>query len=633
MSRLARLAALAVTLAAAAGPAPALAKNRVYPCPGVSGFTCHRIDVPLDRTGTIPGTISLRFAVADGPKYGKALVALTGGPGQPGVAFGPSFQNELGSVLRHRRLVVLDQRGTGGSVALNCPEVQTIDSLQPIYPGDVGGCADRLGSWRDSFASIETAYDIDAVRQALGLDKIAMYGVSYGTWVEQQYARSFPTHVERLVLDSVVPPGSDPYDLRIPASLPRVTKAICAGHACRGITADMYADLVAVVHAIQAGGPIHGTFVNANGARQPAKISETDLLNILVSSDLNPFLMARLPAALVAARQGDATPLLRLRRDAAGPSESLKDFSSGLFVATTCLDQELPYSYSDPIGVRRQKADAALAALPESAFAPFSRPAIDVSSVPEICLQWPDGAFRPESTAPMPDVPTLILSGSVDMRTSREGALALAQEIPHAQLIGLSGSGHDVGDSDYTGCVDKGLQRFFADKAVGSPCEGKHVGASLAIVPPRTLDSVRTVPGVAGLRGKVLRAATTTVGDAAFSDDEAYYAGFSDYSGGGLRGGHYTAISTGAGDLLLLKQLIYVPGVTVTGTAVLSGTTLVAKIRVTAPDGLSGRLTIGRRVTGVLGGKRVATTASILSRTRVGTTPPAFRPVQRFQLP
>ena len=627
-----RVTGLAAALAVLAVAAPAAAKNRVYPCPGISGFTCHRIDVPLDRTGAVPGTLSLKFAVSDGPRYKQALVALTGGPGQPGVAFGPSFQNELGVVLRHRRLIVLDQRGTGGSGVLNCPEVQSIDSLQAIFPGDVGACAERIGPGRDSFGSIETAYDIDAIRRTLGLQKIAMYGVSYGTWVEQQYARTFPTHVERLVLDSVVPPGSDPYDLRIPQALPRVTKQICSRRQCRGITGDMYADLVAVVHQIQRDGPIAGTWVNANGGRQRAKVSETDLLNIMVASDLNAFLMSRLPAALVAVRHGDTAPLLRLRRDAAGPSEGLGDFSSGLFVATTCLDQDLPFSYSDPIDVRRQKAAAALAALPDSASAPFSRPAVDVSSVPEICLQWPDGSFRHEATGPMPDVPTLILSGTVDMRTSREGALALKREIPHAQLIGLAGSGHDVGDSDFTGCVAKGMRRFFRGAPVGSPCKGKHVGFRPAAIPARTLAAVRPVPGIPGLRGKVLRAATSALADAATSDDEAYYAGFDDYSGGGLRGGHYTAISTGAGDLLLFKDFSYVPGVTIDGTGVLAGTTLAGKVTVHGPSGMSGHLTIGGRVTGVLGGRRVHTTVAVLNRTRVGPTPPAFRPVQAFRV-
>jgi pimeloyl-ACP methyl ester carboxylesterase len=629
-----RLAGLAVAAAIIAilPTAAAQAAGRIYPCTDATGFTCHRIDVPLDRTGTVAGKLSLRFAVDDGPRESRALLALTGGPGQPGVAFGPSFQNELGSVLRHRRLIVLDQRGTGGSNALNCPEVQGMDGLQATFPGDVGGCAERLGPSRDSYGSIETAYDIEAVRRALGVDKLAIYGISYGTWVAQQYARIFPGHVERLVLDSVVPPGGDPYDTQTPAALPRVTRAICARHACRGITADMYADLTAVVRQIQAHGPIRGRFHTATGGTEFAKVSEADLLNILISSDLNTFLMARIPAALVAARHGDTTPLLRLRRDAAGPPEGLAGFSAGLFVTTTCLDQSLPFSYSDPMNVRIEKAAAALAAVPQSRIEPFSRPAVGISSVPEFCLQWPDGVFRPESTAPMPDVPTLILSGAVDMRTPREGALALAATVPHAQFIGLAGSGHDVGDTDFTGCVDKGLQRFFADKPVGRPCNGRSVAASLAIVPPRTIAAVRPVPGIAGLRGRVLRAATTTVGDAGFSDDEAYYAGFDDYSAGGLRGGHYTAIPTGAGDLLLLKDLVYVPGVTVNGTAVLNGTTLVAKITVRGPGGMSGRLKIGRRITGVLGGQHVSTSAAILGHSRVAATP-AGRAASRFRLP
>ena len=627
---------LAVLAATALGAAPAGAgAATTRPCPGVRGFTCTRIAVPLDRTGTVPGQISLKFATPNGSAgKRKVLLALTGGPGQPGVAFGPSFQSEFKPLLADHRLVVLDQRGTGGSAALNCPEIQYIDALSPIFPADAAGCAARLGSSRDSFASIDSADDIEAVRQALGVDKIALYGVSYGTWVAQQYARRYPSHVERLILDSVVPPGPDPWDLRITEALPRVMHNLCLGGACRGITSDAMADLTAVVRQIQAYGPLTGTTRTATGGRQRVSVSEVDLLYILVASDLNSFLQSRIPAALVAARHGDVVPLVRLRHDAAGPSSGLSSFSGGLFIATTCLDQSLPYSYADPVDVRVAKSQAALAALPDSSFAPFSRAAIDVSSVPEICQQWPDGTFRPESDAPMPDVPTLILSGGVDLRTPLEGAQALAAQVPHPQIVTLAGSGHDVGDTDFTGCVLVAEERFFADRPVGQPCRGRSVAPTLALVPPLTLAAVRGVPGVPGTRGRLVRAVTQTIGDASTSDNEAYYAGFNDSSGGGLRAGSYDVFAVGAAQGFDFHRLSYVPGISISGPIGLDGSSAVGHVRVHAPGGLSGTLRYkGTRVTGRLGGRAVHTTLTLLARTRLApvVVPPAH--VSRLRLP
>ena len=60
----------------------------------------------------------------------------------------------------------------------------------------------------------------------------------------------------------------------------------------------------------------------------------------------------------------------------------------------------------------------------------------------------------------MPDVPTLILSGLADLRTPLEGARELAAEVPHPQVVTLRGSGHDVFDSDLTGCVDTAVDRL-----------------------------------------------------------------------------------------------------------------------------------------------------------------------------
>jgi pimeloyl-ACP methyl ester carboxylesterase len=612
-------AALAAAALLALAPGAAVAAD-LAPCKRERGFDCATLNVPLDRSGALAGTIGVRYAVEHRkPRGGKVLLALTGGPGQNGVPFASSFADDLSPALEHHRLLVLDQRGTGRSGLLSCPEIQGLIGISAIFPEDVAGCARRLGPGRDHYGTIDTVEDIEAVRRDLGVAKLAIYGVSYGTWVALQYARRYPEHVERLVLDSVEPPTlDDTYDVGVVTGARRMLTELCRGGACRGITADPLADLTAVVDRMR-GRRLHATIRDANGGRRDAAVSQFDLLAILVASDLNSWLRARLPGALAAARAGDAAPLVRLRRDAGGPSLAPGDLSGGLFVATICADTTLPYALSDPLADRPAKADAALAALPAAAFAPFDRATLSRSSAPQICLQWPrTTAMAQAPRGPLPDVPVLLLSGRVDTRTPLEGARETAAAFPRSTLVPVAGAGHDVLSTDATGCVRTALRRFFTARAVGRPCRGKTNAGDLAPVPPRRLSAVRRLPGVAGDRGRVARAVLLTLADAWTSDNSAFNAGYLDSSGGGLRGGRFEAVPTGAGDLLILHDLSYVPGVRVTGPVFAQDGQFTGRLRVRAPGGLSGRLTVGARgLSGTLGGKRVHAPARAADRVQV----------------
>ena len=108
----------AATTPAPARPAPRLTNPR--PCADAKGFTCTTLRVPLDRSGRVPGTLALRVATAGPATAPRTLVYLTGGPGQPGVPFGPKVRARLKPLLGTYRLVLLDQRGTGAP-ALRLP--------------------------------------------------------------------------------------------------------------------------------------------------------------------------------------------------------------------------------------------------------------------------------------------------------------------------------------------------------------------------------------------------------------------------------------------------------------------------------------------------------------------------------
>jgi pimeloyl-ACP methyl ester carboxylesterase len=599
------LAASAAVALVATAPAAAAESHR---CPTAPDFRCSTLRVPLDRAGAVPGTIGLNVAV-EAPRPGASgyLVALSGGPGQPSVRFADSFRASLAPALRHRRLVLFDQRGTGSSGVLRCAPLQRLGTLDVVNTRIVERCAQKLGPQRQFYSTTDSVLDLDAVRAALGAAKLDVMGVSYGTYVAVQYARRFPEHTAGLILDSVVgPDGLDPYFLDTFERLPRVLREQCARHRCKGATKDPLADLGKLTAALQRG-PLRGSVSDPHGARVAAVVhDESELLLMIMSGDLNPFLQAAFPGAIDAAVNGDPTPLLRLRRLAQGPSTPASEFSAPLNVATTCADTRLPYTLQQPFDQRWELWRHGIDGLADALFAPFSRHSVIDTSVAHDCLRWPQGDMpAPPSTAPLPDVPALVLSGRLDTRTPLENARELVAQLPHGQLLTVGGTGHDVLDSDITGCAARALRRFAVGRAIGTPCRGRSNAVTVLARPPRSLSAYRSAPGVGGSRGRVLFATLDTLADAQISALQTLYAGFSPVQGGGLRRGWFTA-AAGA-DRIRLHRYSYLPGLSVSGEIRLTGTTVVGTLRIAGPGHLDGRLRLHGHgvVSGVLGGRRV----------------------------
>jgi pimeloyl-ACP methyl ester carboxylesterase len=602
--RSAPLAALIVAALAALVPASAGAAPTLSACPGQEEFGCATLDVPLDRTGTTPGTVPLHYAIQRrGPK--KVLIALSGGPGQSGVSGASSFAISLDPALRRYRLAVLDQRGTGKSGVLSCPNLQRLRTLDPVTPQAVANCANRIGPRRAFYTTADTVLDIDALRQALGADRIALMGISYGTHVALQYARAFPEHVDRLILDSIVgPDGPDPFMLDTYRNLPRVLAEQCAHGACRNVTRDPVADVGALVRRINTSGPLRGDFYDADGRKRATQYSTPDELSfLLIAGDLNPFLQAALPAAISAARRGDTAPLMRMRRIGQGGQTREEDLSVGLNVATGCTDVALPFPRSASVPDRAAIAQQALAAIPPTDYDPFDAQTVLRTSYPDDCLLWPDDAFRAPFTGPLPDVPALLLGGRLDTRTPLENARATARELPHSTIVALKGSGHDALDSDITGCTAQALSRFIEDVSVGHPCLNRDNGVAPTPLPPRSLNDFRSAPGVGGSRGRALFAVLDTVTDARLAALQTLFAGVQ-VRGGGLRGGSFSGQASFEGRLRL-RAYAFVPGLRVSGSLSSSEGSISGTVHVNGTA--NGTLKISARgtVTGTLGGRHV----------------------------
>lgn len=184
-------------------------------------YDCGYVVVPEDPGRPDGPTVRLGFLRMSSPAATKRapLFMLSGGPGgtliQPIVfsLFRPGF---LGPVLATRDVVILDQRGTmHADPVLDCAEYHSLAWSRYLQGTDEDGMAARLAEvlgycFRDvreegvdlaTYNSVVIAADVEAARRALGYDRIAYYGASYGAQLGQHFMRDYPGSLEAVVLD------------------------------------------------------------------------------------------------------------------------------------------------------------------------------------------------------------------------------------------------------------------------------------------------------------------------------------------------------------------------------------------------------------------------------------------------
>ncbi|HEX4805190.1 MAG TPA: alpha/beta hydrolase [Conexibacter sp.] len=593
---------LATLFALAAGSAPAAALGRCTTVPS-DRTLCGRVTVPLDVAGAVPGTVSLRVKALPPSGGGAAqatVLALAGGPGQAATPLLSAFAGALGPVLRTRELVTFDQRGTGGSGLLRCDGLMAPGSLA----SSVFACANQIGPGRADYTTAASVADVEAVRAALGVDKLIVYGTSYGTKVALEYAATYPRHVDRLVLDSTVPPdGIDPFQRSTLASVPRVLRGVCDGD-CR-FTRSPGADVAALARRLERA-RLRGRVVDGHGHASSASLSQSGLLGLLLQGDFDRYLRAALPAAVRGALHGDPAPLLRLSAGAGGGAPTSGADSDAVYLATTCEDGMVPWAAGTPLQQRHAAEQAAAAAIPNSAFAPFDRASALALGLADLCRGWPEAPIA-QPLPPLPATPTLILSGDEDLRTPRADALALARRLPGAHMVAVPDSGHGALFSDPTDCAERAVAAFVGGLIPGDCPFHPPVAAALGLA-PRRLTDLRGAGHVRGLPGRTVTAVLRTLDDASEQLIEQVAAGGAPQPFGGLRAGS-AGLDGSRG--LRLRAYSYVPGVTVSGLLPSRGSrfTLTVGGRAAA----RGRLLVSRAgVAGTLGGVSVRIPARAL---------------------
>jgi pimeloyl-ACP methyl ester carboxylesterase len=612
------LAALAAALVVLVLAPAAHAAIPYVPCEP-TGFQCGQLAVPLDRTGAVPGTVTLsaKRVVASSNPTAAAVVALAGGPGQAALPASPEFASILAPAIATRDLLVFDQRGTGSSGRLTCPAFERgILSIATAAQA----CANQLGPARGFYRTSDSVDDIEALRVESGYQKLVLFGVSYGTKVALDYAAKYPANVEALVLDSVVTPeGSDVLNVSTFKSMPRALGGLCVSGACNGITANVGHDLFNLVHKTGRKS-IRGKVNTPGGRSLRVSLDQDGMLDILLAGDLNPTLRSELPAAMRSAIKDDNRPLLRLLLRAKGltgipearAQGSLDESDSdALFAATRCEESTFPWDRAAGPEQRAGQAVAAARARPVTDFQPFNyRVALRSEAIP-VCVAWPNASPAPAAPTPLPAVPTLILSGGFDMRTPLEDAASVAARIPGAQLVTVPFTGHSVVTSDLSGtdCAKNAMAAFFAAQPIAQCTPAPQTIPPSPIAPTRLSRARGRTKAL-----KTVAAVSATVRDVRlqFLGDEIA-AGRATPSGAkvaGLRSGHATATSSG----YHLRRVEFVPGVTVNGFIPRRPGT--ATLTISGRSAPHGKLTFrpNGTVTGRLDGRKVSASAARAAR-------------------
>jgi pimeloyl-ACP methyl ester carboxylesterase len=589
-------------------PAPAAAQLGFC---GPSKRECALLTVPLDRSGSLPGSVTLNVERmrAEHPADPPVFV-IAGGPGRSTTRAFPREELEslLGRVVGRRDVVVPDLRGTGDSGALKCPALQR-------GAGDAAAvteCAGALGSGRAFFTSADSVADLEELRSHLGYERLALLASGYGARVALQYAAAHPERVERVVLESPVGPGGeDAFERASFQATPRVLRDLCRRAACGRGTHDPAENLVRLVQRLQRA-PLQGPVLTPNGQRVPATLSRANLYATLAAGDAVSGIRRRFPAAVRSALAGDDAPLLWLATQAAQKERTgAKRISAAANVATLCEETALPWAREAPPDERLAQATAAAEAEPPEAFAPFDAATAVGGELLRRCAQWPTAGRPAGAEGPLPDVPVLVLSGTQSVTAPIDEARRVAALFPRSSVLAAPGAGEEVLGDRGSECAAQAVRRFLRGRSVASRCP------RLTVTPtrrdPTSLRSLAPQKHTRGRAGRTATAVRRTYAAALHALVDLHERAVLDFVFGNvfeLRGFRFEMGGLRSGSVVLrpfdmrFRNFGYVPGVRVSGH--LGTLPPEGRLQVRGPAAARGTLRVRRGVMrGRLDGRRV----------------------------
>jgi pimeloyl-ACP methyl ester carboxylesterase len=444
--------------------------------PGLDGditFGCATLRVPLDYAKPSGQTISLQLVrihdKASTSQLGSLLVN-PGGPGGSGLELALGLTGAISpTILSHFDLIGFDPRGVGLSSPIACISDKTKDEINAASP-DVRtargftdakalarevsqACSAKYGPVLPQINTVNTARDMDLIRQAVGDSQMNYLGFSYGTELGSIYAHLFPGKIRVAVLDGAV----DPLTTGIEAfadQLKGFEEAFdqFAAYCTQNSTCSRLGNPRQAVYSIVRTASAHplGTSDGSETRVVTSSLVLTGVLEALYSRSDWP----TLATALLAAHNGDGKGLLALadqynqRTD--GHYSNIMDANT----AIGCNDEKAGLPTDAQI-----KATATKWSTEFPIFGKWS--AISLFG----CQQWqPVRAPIPLPTAATP-TKVLVIGNVHDPATPYQGAIDLTKTMGNAELLSWNGEGHTSYLQGST-CIDNFVNAYLISETL-----------------------------------------------------------------------------------------------------------------------------------------------------------------------
>jgi pimeloyl-ACP methyl ester carboxylesterase len=388
------------------------------------------LSVPLDWAHPDGTKISLalsKLPAADPNQRVGDLVFNPGGPGGGGAESVEFAGNQFPAQLRARfDLIGFDPRGVGDSTpTITCAQ-PPFDPSVTQFPTDqaqfdrlvahnraVGeDCLKHTGPLLAHLDTISVARDVDAIRVALGEQRINFLGLSYGTLIGNIYAHLYPSHVRAMALDG-------PLDHTIGS--------------VRMVDDENAAAEVALRHFFQRTPGAQANFTRLQGMLSPesAEVVLQGVYEYLNITSLWP----QLATALQQAVNGDTSALVDVADNGPNsPDDPMHIAGNQAFLAIGC--QDFPSQIHTFAQLQAQIAQARQAA-------PNMAGHIESWLLQAGCIGWPVAAQDPWQPVPVRGTPPiLIVAGKYDPATPYPWGVGLARQIKGSVLLTRSTDGH-----------------------------------------------------------------------------------------------------------------------------------------------------------------------------------------------
>jgi pimeloyl-ACP methyl ester carboxylesterase len=214
----------------------------------------------------------------------EPVLLLAGGPGQGAATLARALSQRIGPLRDRYDLILIDQRGTGQSNGLHCAApAATADLMGRIFdPARLAACRDQLSTHADltRYTTAASAADYGIILDALGVPRVHVWGVSYGTRLGYEIARRYSDRVRTLTLEGVVPitftwPSMGATDLE--TAIDTVVDDCLADASCASTYPDLRRDVNAAFARLQQRPMLVNVVDPATGAAARVEFSHEDL--------------------------------------------------------------------------------------------------------------------------------------------------------------------------------------------------------------------------------------------------------------------------------------------------------------------------------------------------------------------